>query len=107
MNHQPPPHDPGYVDRLVDQLRSDDHFVRAEAARQLCNLGPAARRTLPQLLALAGDAWYQVRLQVPRAIIHLGATADEAAAVLPQLLNDSDETVRLYAQEAARVIGGK
>jgi HEAT repeat protein len=107
MDHKQLPQDPEQVDRLVDQLHSDDNFVRAEAARQLCNLGEVAQRTLPQLLALTDDPWYQVRIQVPRAIIHLGATTDEAAVVLPRLLHDPDETVRLYAQEALRVVSSR
>ena len=107
MDHHPLPQSSGEVDQLAEQLRSDDNFVRAEAARQLCNMGVVARRTLPRLLALAGDPWYQVRIQVPRAIIHLRATAGEAAVVLAQLLKDPDETVRLYAQEAQRVVSGR
>lgn len=104
MNDPPQTPEEELIDRLVGQLRSDDNFIRAEAARALCNMGPIARRSLPELLALATDSWYQVRIQVPRAIINLGPTASDALAVLPRLLHDPDETVRLYAQEALRVI---
>jgi hypothetical protein len=92
------------VDQLIAMLSSLDHFERAEAARQLCNMGKEAIKALPTLLALHNDPWYQVRIQVPRAIIHIEACPDEAAEVLNSLVEDEDETVRLYAKEAQRIL---
>lgn len=92
------------LERLAAQLHSEDRFVRADAAWQIVQHGVGARRYLPQLLALAEDPWYQVRIQVPRAIIHMRATQDEAGLVIQRLLHDQDEVVRLYAQEAQSVL---
>jgi hypothetical protein len=92
------------INQLIKMISSLDHFERAEAARQPCNMGKEAVRALPALLSLSNDPWYQVRIQVPRAMIHMGARPDEVAEVLDNLLNDADETVRLYAQEAQRVL---
>ena len=92
------------VDQLMQMLSSLDHFARAEAARQLCNMGKEAIMALPALLSLYDDPWYQVRIQVPRAIIHMEARPDEVAEVLNRLVDDEDETVRLYAAEAQRVL---
>jgi HEAT repeat protein len=91
-------------DQFMEMLSSPDHFDRAEAARQICNMGKTAVKALPALLALHNDSWYQVRIQVPRAIIHMEARLDEVAEVLNRLLRDDDETVRLYAKEAQRVL---
>jgi hypothetical protein len=63
-------------------------------------MGKEALVALPRLLALHNDPWYQVRIQVARAIIHLGVPPDEVADVLTKLLEDEDEIVRLYAKEA-------
>lgn len=92
------------VGELIELLSSPDHFDRAEAARQLCNMGKDAIEALPVLLSLYNDPWYQVRIQVPRAIIHMGTRSDEATGILHKLLDDEDEIVRLYAKEAQRVI---
>jgi hypothetical protein len=92
------------LDELMAMLSSPDHFDRAEASRLLVNMRKEAVKALPALLALHNDLWYQVRIQVPRAIIHMEARPDEAAEVLNRLLDDKDETVRLYAEEAQRVL---
>jgi len=92
------------IDQLVEMLSSIDCFERAEAARQLCNMGNEAIKALPALLSLYNDPWYQVRIQVPRAIIHMEVCPDKVAEVLNNLLNDADKSVRLYAQEAQRVL---
>jgi HEAT repeat protein len=95
----------GSFDELVAMLSSPDHFDRAEAARLLVNMQNEALKALPALLALHNDPWYHVRIQVPRAIIHMDVRPDEATDVLNCLLDDEDETVRLYAEEAQRVLG--
>jgi HEAT repeat protein len=92
------------IDELMAMLTSPDHFDRAEAARHLCNMGNKAIKALPALLALHNDPWYQVRIQVPRTIIHMEVHPDEAAKVLNKLLNDDNESVRAYAKEAQRVL---
>ena len=92
------------LDQLLAMLSSSNHFDRAEAARQICNMGKDAVRALPAVLALVNDPWYQVRIQIPRAIIHMEARSDDAVEVLNRLLEDEDETVRLYAKEAQRVL---
>jgi HEAT repeat protein len=92
------------VEQLVTMLSAPDHFDRAKAARLLCNRGKEAIRALPALLAMHSDPWYQVRIQVPRAIIHMGAGSAEAVEVLNKLLEDEDESVRLFAREALRVL---
>lgn len=90
------------VERLMTMLSSPDHFDRAEAARQLCNMGKEAIMALPALLNLFKDPWYQVRIQVPRAIIRMQPRPEQVAEILSSLLDDEDETVRLYAREAQR-----
>jgi|SRR5579875_3930422 HEAT repeat protein len=94
----------GSFDELVAMLSSPDHFDRAEAARLLVNMRKEAIKALPALLTLHNDPCDLVRIQVPRAIIHMEARSDEAAEVLNKLLDDEDEMVRLYAKEAQRVL---
>jgi HEAT repeat protein len=95
------------VDQLRQMLSSQDDVQRAEAARQLVNRGKEAIEALPALLALQNDAWYQVRIQVPRAIIHFEVNPEEAAKALGKLVNDEDKCVRLYAEEAQRVLASR
>jgi len=94
----------GSFDELVAMLSSSNHFDRAEAARLLVNMRKEAIKALPALLALHNDPCDLVRIQVPRAIIHMEARPDEAAEVLRCLLNDKDKIVRLYAEEAQQVL---
>lgn len=92
------------IDLLIATLVSPNRSYRAKAARSLCNMGNNAIKAAPAILALHNDPWYQVRIQVARAIIHMEVDPDEATTVAGILLNDEDESVRLYAIEALRVL---
>lgn len=92
------------IQNLIDLLATTEGVGRAEVARQLCNLGREGVVAVPALLALHEDPWHQVRLQVPRAVIHLQVPRIDAIPVLDKLAEDSDESVRLYAIEAIRVL---
>jgi HEAT repeat protein len=94
--------DPNRMPLLIRSLSSMDKFERAEAARELCNSGH--REALATLLKLCEDPWYQVRIQVPRAMILLGARMSDVAEILRLLSKDSDESVRCYATEARRIL---
>jgi HEAT repeat protein len=84
---------------LISCLDSEDHIVRAGAARELANLGEKASEAIEAMLRLASDEWYQVRLQVPRFIMNTHNMSDEAQHVLMLLANDTEESVNFYAKD--------
>jgi HEAT repeat protein len=92
------------VEDLLEILASGDRFKRAEAARELCNMGMKASGALPSLLALYNDPCYLVRVQVPRAIIKMRPHPDAVIEILNHLLNDEDKIVRLHAMEAQEIL---
>jgi HEAT repeat protein len=95
------------VEQLVALLSSPDKFVRARAARMLVNKGPEAAGELSALLAMHTDPWYMVRVQVPRAAMHLRARPDQVEEILDRLMKDEDSIVRLYSQIAVEEVHGR
>jgi HEAT repeat protein len=86
----------------LTKLLSSNYLERAEAARQLSNMGQNAIEALPALLSLYKDPSRYVRIQVARAILHMQAPPEQVQEPLNALLMDEDQVVRLYAQEARR-----
>lgn len=89
---------------LLAMLASPDGFDRAEAAKQLCNLGKEASNAGPAIPNLNNDPSYLVRIQVPRAVIHFEIQSQEALNILDRLVNDENEIVKEYAKEARTVM---
>ena len=88
------------------------HYDGAAACRHGLGPGPLRRRQVRGELAVdvrRRDARagrhdrHQLRIQVPRAIIHMEVGPDEVTGILNSLLNDEEESVRSYAREAQRV----
>jgi HEAT repeat protein len=77
---------------------SDPHYGRrSQAARTLVNRKEQPGVVWPALQAARADDCWMVRIQVPRAAVHLGIPAEQAVPVLRELLGDADEVVRGYA----------
>jgi len=85
---------------------SDPHYGRrAQAARTLVNRKEQPAAVWPALLAARADDCWMVRIQVPRAAVHLGVPAEQAIPVLRELLGDADELVQGYAAWALERFG--
>ncbi len=95
------------VEELVALLVSPDALARAEAARRLVSMRHQAAVALPALLALCNDSWFLVRMQVPRAIMHMRARSPEATEILQNLLSDENEVVRLLCNRSQKSASGR
>lgn len=106
VSHGAEPAGDAQVNKLVEQLASDDAFVRLKAARSLGTLGPAAQSALPALEKLAQDPDEDVRAVAKAAVqkIRSGAPGDADIAKLAGQLGDGDPLVRL---KAAKTLGEK
>ncbi len=106
VGHGAEPAGDAQVNKLVEQLASDDAFVRLKAARSLGTLGPAAQSALPALEKLAQDPDEDVRAVAKAAVqkIRSGTSGDADVAKLAGQLADGDPLVRL---KAAKALGEK
>ncbi|MHB1422897.1 MAG: HEAT repeat domain-containing protein [Gemmataceae bacterium] len=86
---------PATIPDLIQQLSSSDFPVRQRAAKQLGNLGLAARDAVPALGKLLHDAYGNVRGSAAKA---LGQIGPPAVAELVKALNDP--TIKNHAQIA-------
>lgn len=92
------------LNRLRELLCSKEQSVRLRTARLCCKLGPVVRAIASDLLALRCDSYHLVQIQAIRAITHVGVPKSEAEATLNELLRSPIESVRLYAEEVAKLI---
>ena len=91
------------VPPFVRALRNDDKDIRAEAARALGQLGPAAAPALSQVVKALQDTSWEVRIQACHALRRMGPEAGAAAEALREAGRDADERVR---GAAARALSG-
>src|SRR5262245_3423619 len=87
---------------LIRMLSYKDEHYRAMSDRRLVNMGSQAIWALPALLALHMDSSYFVRIQVVRAIMHLGPRLSDVKEIVEKLLRDEDSLVASYARRALR-----
>ena len=85
---------------------SDTHYGRrSQAARSLVNRKEQPAVVWPALLAARADDCWMVRMQVPRAAVHLGILPEQAVPVLEALLDDPSDIVQGYAAWALERFG--
>ena len=92
---------PGSIAILVEALREKNGNVRANAARALGGIGPAAKEAIPVLLSALQDREAHVRWDAARALGQIGAAAAEGLAAA---VNDKDPVVRQIAADALKLI---
>lgn len=85
------------VPDLIQQLFSNDYHARQHAAKQLGNLGLAARDAVPALGKLLNDVYPDVRISAAKA---LGQIGTPAVNVLVEALKARDVGVRTRAAQA-------
>jgi HEAT repeat protein/lysophospholipase L1-like esterase len=85
------------VEPLTKTLDDASPAVRAEAARALGALGPAARSAMPALFARLADPRQRVRWEAALALFHLGPRAPESVRPLIAALESPDVFVRGFA----------
>ena len=88
---------PTTVADLNQQLSSTDFHVRQRAAKQLGNLGLAARDSVPTLGKLLHDVYPEVRSSAAKALGQIGTPAVQE---LVKALKDRDSAVRVRAAMA-------
>jgi HEAT repeat protein len=93
------------VPELIGFLDSPHYGVRSQVARELVNRKEQPETVWPHLLARRSDESWMVRLQVPRATVHLNVPGEHAIPVLQELLNDPDGVVRSYTVWALEQFG--
>ncbi|MBI3270477.1 MAG: HEAT repeat domain-containing protein [Planctomycetes bacterium] len=100
-----PPAAPAYDGRPVAdwsaRLAARDVGERVQAARVMAWLGPAARASVPGLLALLEDADWRVRHEAAAALARVGA-GTEAVPATGRLLTGADPALRFLAAEVLR-----
>jgi HEAT repeat protein len=93
------------VQELIGFLDSSHDRVRTAAARELVNRNEQPEVVWQSVLAKRSDECWMVRLQAPRAAVHLKAPPEQAIPVLQTLLDDPNEYVRDYAEWALKHFG--
>jgi HEAT repeat protein len=88
---------PATISNLIQQLSSNDFHLRHAAARQLGNLGLAARDAVPSLGKALHDPFAEVRASAGKALGQIGAPA---VGELVKSLKDRDSGVRIHAAQA-------
>jgi HEAT repeat protein len=88
---------PATISDLIRQLSSNDFHARQHAARQLGNLGLAARDAVPALAKALHDNFPEVRGSAAKA---LGQIGTPAVGDLVKALKDRDAGVRTRAAQA-------
>jgi hypothetical protein len=93
------------IPELLEFLDSSHYGRRAQAARELANRKEQPAVVWPRMTARRADESWMVRMQIPRAAIHLGVAAELAVPLLRELLGDEHDVVRGYAAWALRRLG--
>jgi HEAT repeat protein len=90
---------------LIQQLTSPDAQERKNAIDALGDLGPAAKKAVPQLTKLLGDEDEHIRWHALRSLGAIGPDAAPAVDALAERLKDKSPVVRAYAAFALGRIG--
>lgn len=115
---------PEQIDFLIEQLESDDDYDRKAAIVKLGQIGPAARKAIPALEALPGDAGDTLRARrkigpgpepFPHSIVQKAIPSDQPDVTRVQYLLHIDETsqdiplgtTREYVGEEEELRGAK
>jgi len=88
------------VPQLVENLRSESHFVRARSAEILGQLKSSADRVVPELIELQNDKRTLCRASAATALGRFGSDARSAAPALQAAERDEYRTVQRAAHEA-------
>jgi len=98
-----------YLPRVLDLLKSNDEFVRTEAARTIERANATEPETLVALAASLKDPQEMVRTAAAKALGKLLSKASvqnpDIVAALKEAAADPDEQVRWKAQKALRKLG--
>jgi HEAT repeat protein len=86
---------------LIEQLKSSDAMVRAEAAEDIRTLGKKARPALATLAGLLKDSSPRVRYAAASAILRITPADQDAVKVILEGLNSKDIPARQYATASA------
>ena len=92
------------VGPLVEMLSDADEVVRVQAAKELQRLGPAARMSIPALIAALGDENFNVRWRAADALGAMGPVAQTSVPALSEALKDVHPFAALAAADALRKI---
>ncbi len=82
------------------RIMNHEEQVRQYAARWLGQLGPTARRALPELIAALSSPYARVRMAAADALTGIGVEDEGTVSSLRELLNNEDPMVRAAAQTA-------
>lgn len=94
------------IDKAIALTRSGDPDDREDGAEDLGDLGPAARRGIPDLIRLLDDPEEDVREKAAEALGEMGPDAAPAVPKLRQLAQlDPEDDVRDEAIDAMKKIG--
>ncbi len=93
---------PATIPDLIGQLSSNDFHDRQHAAKQLGDLGLAARGAVPALAKALHDAYPEVRKSAAKA---LGQIGSPAVQVLVEALQSRDAGIRKMAAQALAQAG--
>jgi HEAT repeat protein len=99
---QSPPSETEKIDRLIQQLKSDDPIVRSSEIYALGSMGKSAKAGIPNLIPLLNDSNRAVRKTVVYAVGNMDEAAKASIPSLIPLLNDNDSEVRSLAAEALK-----
>jgi HEAT repeat protein len=72
----------------LEELKSDDAFIRDEAIEVLIDAGPAAHAAVPQLEALLEDEQIRVRIRAALALRRIAGQTKPAITTLTEALRD-------------------
>jgi HEAT repeat protein len=93
------------IDRLIQQLKSPDLYVRLSAASALGSMGESAKAAIPNLIPLLKDSDSDVRSGAASALRSMGESAKAAIPNLIPLLKDAEPYVRSSAATALKKLG--
>jgi len=93
------------IEKRIEELKSDDSYVRFCAADALGRMGPEAEAAVPVLASALKDQDTGVRAAAAEALGKMGPAAKDAAPALTEALQDNNQHVRRYAEYALEQIG--
>lgn len=86
------------IDKLIQQLSTEDPITRCQVIKTLGRLGPEATNALPSIRKALIDPDFKIRLEAAVALGFIG-TKDDTQYLLP-LLDDEEEAVRFQTISA-------
>jgi HEAT repeat protein len=89
----------------IEDLKNPSYMARVRAANALGNIGPEARKAIPDIIPLLDDREFLVRWAAAGALGQLGPPAKDALPTLKKLAaEDPDPGVRDAADNAVKEI---